>query len=56
MGDFLDPTTYVALPTTLDPVDNPVVLEFEVVGNQLTGAAWDASAPRPASPPGEILG
>jgi hypothetical protein len=51
MGDFLDPTSFVVLPTALDPVANPVVLEFQVIGNVLTASAWDAAAPRPSSPP-----
>ena len=32
MGDFLDPTSYQFLPTSLDPVTDPVVLEFQVIG------------------------
>lgn len=51
MGDFLDPTSFQSLMTSLDPVHNRVVLEFGVNGNVLTASAWDASGPRPASPP-----
>ena len=51
MGDFLDPTSFQILPTSLDPVTDPVVLEFQVIGNVLTVSAWDAAGPRPASPP-----
>jgi hypothetical protein len=51
MGDFLDPMSFVFLPTSLDPIANPVVLEFQVIGNVLTASAWDAAAPRPSSPP-----
>lgn len=38
LGDFLDPTTYRSLPTSLNPVADKVVLEFQVVGNVLTAA------------------
>ena len=51
IGDYLDPSSFVSLPTSLDPVANPVVLEFQVIGNALTASAWDAAGPRPESPP-----
>lgn len=51
MGDFLDPLSYRSLPTALDPVANPVVLEFQVIDNVLTASAWDAAGQRPVSPP-----
>lgn len=51
MGDFLDPASFVHLPTSLDPIANRVVLEFGVNENVLTASVWDASTPRPASPP-----
>lgn len=51
LGDFLDPTTFRSLPTSLDPVAKKVVLEFQVVDNVLRASAWDAAGPRPAMPP-----
>jgi hypothetical protein len=55
MGDFLDPSSYRELQTTLDPVAAPVALELAVVGRSLTATAWDAAGPRPESPPSVTL-